>query len=844
MSKDKKNGSYIAVTENSSETLEITETRSITESGSAQTEIPAGTVQENVQSVQNAQNGQSLQSVQENVQVVQNIPAGETSPATRTAPIKAVPIRPIGDRYLTADGGAVSAAGANAEPDSTPFSDQIYMQINSVLGGSNPNQFLCLTIPGQALSAEDFAYDYKNNAPKGPVVEANESRLVNKLFDPCRMTGADNGLTLPYQYRSALDMLTPKLNAKIAAAKNQLRDLLMTEYPYDFGDDKTYTLQEVFFKLYDEWVAAEKEWADEQNAQKAKLRKEFSGEDAGSNMKYNDAYLTWYEAIAASRLTEINEKFSKVISVFTPNDMKILEGILDSGSGAELQQARETLNNIGKLSPDGGYVYPVKLNPTGWFELLSTSFTPIDLLKDPEVLAMQLQSLTSGRNALDARINEISSVIPDSAEVAAAKQEADDAKKAVDDKREELIKAYGDGISKTFDAVLNIIPLFTGGVPANIVKKLASGVQLSNGKTIQDLIKDLSGVTGDIANSQQKYVSACGRLADAAANAAKLKNMAELANILSPLKSQLADLDSQIASVQTQLQLSAMSRPAPAEDGSVTDKDTGKDAVSPKTVPEGYTSVVITAKASCLDKSSSQSASASASTSGASFLFCGYHSESSSSSSAFSSFTSQADTSIQIGMNVAKVGIERGWFNPGVFALTKDMFNVTSQKIAPNPDKPYTSVTDERLKEMASGGYIFPCFPVAMVIARDITIKMILSSSVSSEFSQSVEDHASSGGGFLFFSGSKSSSSSSSSSGVHSSVTGNTVTLKFETPQIIGYYLEATAADKSTYLDDVSDDDKAGFVTISRFVEDYKKMLEARSEKMKKKEESSAGSGA
>lgn len=841
MSKDKKNGSYIAVTENSSETLEITETRSITESGSAQTEIPAGTVQENVQSVQNAQNGQSLQSVQENVQVVQNIPAGETSPAIRTAPIKAVPIRPIGDRYLTADGGTAPAVGANAEPDSAPFSDQIYKQINSVLGGSNPNQFLCLTIPGQALSAEDFAYDYKNNAPKGPVVEANESRLVNKLFDPCRMTGADNGLTLPYQYRSALDMLTPKLNAKIAAAKNQLRDLLMTEYPYDFGDDKTYTLQEVFFKLYDEWVAAEKEWADEQNAQKAKLRKDFPGDDAVSNMKYNDAYLTWYEAIAASRLTEINEKFSKVISVFTPNDMKILEGILDSGSGAELQQARETLNNIGKLSPDGGYVYPVKLNPTGWFELLSTSFTPIDLLKDPEVLAMQLQSLTSGRNALDARINEISSVIPDSAEVAAAKQEADDAKKAVDDKREELIKAYGDGISKTFDAVLNIIPLFTGGVPANIVKKLASGVQLSNGKTIQDLIKDLSGVTGDIAGSQQKYVSACGRLADAAANAAKLKNMAELANILSPLKSQLADLDSQITTVQTQLQLSAMSRPAPAEDGSVTDKDTGKDAVSPKTVPEGYTSVVITASASCLDKSSSQSASASASTSGASFLFCGYHSESSSSSSAFSSFTSQADTSIQIGMNVAKVGIEREWFNPGVFALTKDMFNVTSQKIAPNPDKPYTSVTDERLKEMASGGYIFPCFPVAMVIARDITIKMILSSSVSSEFSQSVEDHASSGGGFLFFSGSKSSSSSSSSSGVHSSVTGNTVTLKFETPQIIGYYLEATAADKSTYLDDVSDDDKAGFVTISRFVEDYKKMLEARSEKMKKKEESSAG---
>lgn len=102
---------------------------------------------------------------------------------------------------------------------SEPFIDLLYNQIESVIGGENPNQFLCLTLPGQALTAKDFAYDYKNKAEKGPMVEANESRLANKLFDPCRITGGDNGMTLPYQYRSALDTLTPKLNEKIAKAK-------------------------------------------------------------------------------------------------------------------------------------------------------------------------------------------------------------------------------------------------------------------------------------------------------------------------------------------------------------------------------------------------------------------------------------------------------------------------------------------------------------------------------------------------------------------------------------------------------------------------------------------------
>ncbi len=109
----------------------------------------------------------------------------------------------------------------------------------------------------------------------------------------------------------------------------------------------------------------------------------YLGTDAKRNEKINDAYLEWYEMVTESNINAINEKLSKVISVFTPNDMKILEEIFDSGSGAELQQARQTLTNTQKLTPDGGYVYPVKFNPTNWFELLDKSFTPIDLLKPP-----------------------------------------------------------------------------------------------------------------------------------------------------------------------------------------------------------------------------------------------------------------------------------------------------------------------------------------------------------------------------------------------------------------------------------------------------------------------------
>lgn len=743
----------------------------------------------------------------------------QITPAPVLAPIK-TQLKAAGDK-TTGDGSSDS------------FVDQFYNKINDVLGGRNPNQFLCLTIPGQALSAEDFRYDYKNNAPKGPVVEANESRLANKLFDPCKMTGADNGLTLPYQYRTALDMLTPKLNAKVAEAKNQLRELLMTEYPYDFGDgdEKKYTLQEVFFRLYDEWVAESEKWSEVQNAKKEELKKKYPGTDADSNMKYNDAYLEWYETVAESYLNVINEKMSKVISVFTPNDMKILEGILDSGSGAELQEARQTLTNVQKLNPDGGYVYPVKFNPTNWFEHLNTSFTPLDLLKTPDSLAMQLQSLSSRRMKISARIADISSMIPDSSSLSELQNAVSTAKGNIDNKTKDLIGKYGDGISTILNTVLDIAPLFSGGVPADIIAKLASGVQLKSGETVESLISALKSGLSEAAAAQQAYVNASQQLADASEKAIEAKNISGLKNVVAPLKEQLDELNMQIQEVQTQIQLSSISRPVPGDDGTVKDTDTDESAVTPSSVPEGYMQIVISATASQLDNATSSSSIANVSTSGANFWFGGYHAESSDSASSFSSLTDNDDITVRIGMNVAKVSIEREWFNPGVFALTKDMFNVTSLKISPNPSAPYTSMTDERISEMATGGSVFPCYPVAMVIARDISIKLVSSKSISSEFVHSMEQHASSGGGFLFFSGASSSSSSSSVSGVHATSTDNTITLRFDTPQILGYYLEATAADKSSYLGDVSGDAQAGYVTISEFVADYKKMLEAMKEK-------------
>ena len=162
----------------------------------------------------------------------------------------------------------------------------------------------------------------------------------------------------------------------------------------------------------------------------------------------------------------LNEKRSKVLSVFSPNDMEILDGILDSGSGAELEQARQVLENTQKQTPDGGVIYPVKFNPTNWFELLDCSFVPSDLLESPAALSMRMSNLTSRRITLSARIDELAALIPEEEEINKLKENVEEARKNLDTAQDELIHSYGEGFKTVITAVFRLFRLLfvNGGV--------------------------------------------------------------------------------------------------------------------------------------------------------------------------------------------------------------------------------------------------------------------------------------------------------------------------------------------------------------------------------------------
>lgn len=716
--------------------------------------------------------------------------------------------------------GKNSEVKAGSDTDKS-LVDIMYEKINEVIGGDNANQYFCMTFPATILAKESYEYDYKNGKAKPLTVEAKESRLANKMFDPCNITGADNGRSLAQQYSSALDMLTPKLNQKIQDAKTNLRDLLMSPYPYDFGKgtESGLTLQQVFYRLYDQWVEMKKEWSKIQSDKKAELARRYNSGSKEDNEKLQNDYLEWYETVAESYLEGLNEQYGKILAVFSPNDMKIIEGVLESGSGAELEEAREMLNNVRKSNPNGGYVYPITLSPENWFELLDNSFTGVDLLASPEALSEKMYLLSNQKLNLTSQINSLSSALPDDKELKDKIKAVKDAKDAVDQSEKELIDKYGQGAKAVLNAALSIASAMgTGGVAVSVLERLVSKSDVENKDGLVDeLTKSISATS----ESQTKYINASQDLANAQEEYIKTKNLVALKELIEPLKSQLEDIDLQIEQLNNQIKMSS------AINSSDVKSDDG--GVAPNSVPKGYTQIMLTASSKSMDKSSSQSASSSSKSSGAGFFFCGAKSESSSAQSAFESFSKDESCTVQIGMSVAKVEIERDWFNPGVFALSGDMYNVSSQKFAPEGD--YSGFDQKRFSDMYK--CIFPAYPTAFVVARDVTVKLTTSQAISSATSTAMEEHASSGGGFLFFSARKSSSSSSSSSSAHVKSSGNSVTIRFTDPQVLGYYMEATAPDKSTYIDNnTSADSRIGYVTIMEFVDKCKAAFAQNIEKL------------
>lgn len=707
--------------------------------------------------------------------------------------------------------------GDDKNDPAVSFIDKIYNQITSVIGGDNPNQFFCMGLLGMLIEPGQYTYNLGTKESKPAFVAANESKLVNRLFDASKIATSDNGRHLSTQYKTALDTLTPKLNSKLFEVKTELRKVLMTPYPYTFEDGtqtSNLTLQQVFYRLYSDYVKVKQEWSkmqiDKMNEITEKYIQKPEDKTPDNNRSIRNDYLNWYAVTAESQILSLEEKLGKVLSVFSPGDMAIITGILDSGTGRELSEARATLANAQQLGPGGGYIYPVTLYPEDWTKLLKSSANAIDLLESTTALSQKMSVLLEQRNSLNTQINALTATIPTDEALKTLKDNYTTAQDAYNSACNALHALYAEAGIETIKALVDI--LVSSGVQKLSELSISVVAKIVGSGDIDKLLQEFKDTTFDDAiKTQNKMIQAASKLTYSSIEYYEKKNKSQYKTILEPLKIQLSNIDSKIENCKEQIAMSNIM------------KDVNKNtSVLPNDIPENFMQVIIDSNIAEANASTYSTTTSTEVRDGVSFFFGGYSNNNSHKEAINKSFEALKEMQIQIGMSVSKVQIDREWFNPGVFALSEDMYNYSNIHISPS-NSDYEGFIKERFKEMNQ--CVFPCFPTSFIIAKDMTIKFSLSGSDLSTFAQTVEEHSANGGGFFIFSGSRASASNVSGSNSVATSSSDCVTVRFKTPQILGYYLQSTPADKSISVRDPQNNDSDN-ISIFDFIKNFQGMLD------------------
>lgn len=685
--------------------------------------------------------------------------------------------------------------------------ERFYNAMMEAFGGDNTNQYFCLTMPGTVVNKEDFVYDVKQGKPT--LVADAESKLVNQLYDPCRITNTHNGRHLATQYLTALDVLTSKLNPKIYDMKQMLRDLLNMPYEYitQEGEVIKGTVQQIFYMLYEDWIDAKKDWNQMQLDEKRRLLNLYPEDPKKALNEYDE----WYQTVADGYLTRLSGKMGKILAVFSVNDMKLIESILSSGAGAELEDARERVMYARRTSPDGGYVYPVTLNPSDWFNCLDTDFDYVDMLEAPEAYALKLNLAKKKLQSLNRKLGALVGLDQ------TGKYET--AVKNYEDKEAALDKAFGE-INYLKDALMVAKSLSGLGIGSELLgatldtAKKTEQAELKQGDTpniTDELIKQFLAGYQEIDKQNQELTKASNELAKASLEVMNSK-AASLQSAMKNLQSQIDETKDEITGLTDKMK----------QAGNTPKEMQGK--LTPDVFSKRFTQVNLTLTVSESLSETQKEAHSKNEKVSVNCLFAGYNGDEKHADSSLDNYQMDKSATVEIGMLAMKVDVERNWFEPGVFLLTRDMYNTSGELVSTAID---TKVSlEEGLAKLRDSNTLFPCFSVGFLLVKDVTIKVSLSETLSQTQKKEISDSSSKSGGCLFFKYNKSEASEDSHEKCKTSFNGKEMCVRIPGAQILGQFMEITPPDMSKKLTDknlASEDE----YSIADFAEKCRQVIES-----------------
>lgn len=735
---------------------------------------------------------------------------------------------------------------SDGEKAPVPAIEQIYDKLSEVFGGTNPQQVFSMLMPGSSLNIDDFRYN--TNEIKPTAVKEAESRLANQMFDIAKVLAGSNGQKVSAQYMQALSVLVPVFSPLLPQVKSILREYINRPAPEATVDGQPFkgTLQDYYFIMYDKWLEEKAKWQSDCD----RMKHEFFRQDA-STAKEN--YLDWFETNGEIRMAKINALFGKILSVYSPSDMDAILGALTSGPGGEIEEALNLVNNVRLMSASGNYVYPVDFSPSNWSQYLQSDINPVNLLKDPEYI---LQSLNAKKQALKSCLAQLVNL----AGKASSSESVTSARKEFLEQNADYEKAFTALQNQYTDNTLLAVQMYLEkrklkstpareatdsdlaelneeAQKASTVKREGNAKDTASVKaqkkesgnwtdiTIADIAK-IGNALKDI-NEKQNALTAIGRkVADSARSITALEASlnADISFFQARLESLAEDVSKEeqnflisLSTTKEQIILNTDANAAP-----VAKSEPNPDKADPfMTFQFSFVKSQIATK-------SDTSSSASDSKMNVNFFFGGYSNTSSASSATVKNDSLEDHTEIRIGFKAAKVDINREWLNPGIFKATDIMSRMTKQQIS----KGAMAFAADNKPDWSKAGDInsclFPAFPTAFIVAKDVVIEFSVSQSMTKAVHEITDQKSSGGGGFFCFSAAKSTSNRSDVSSMNTESQGTNFRISIPSPQILAWYQQLVPEDKSKIMDikaphNSGIDQDLNIVQFVKAMRDYKK---------------------
>lgn len=210
-----------------------------------------------------------------------------------------------------------------------------------------------------------------------------------------------------------------------------------------------------------------------------------------------------------------------------------------------------------KMKPDGGYAYPVRLDPQNWSECLDTSFTLVDLLGSLSAPEMRINSITANLNKY--LINAPEEV------VAGLKKAYRDCE--VNFQNE--LKQYTSTILGCTVDMLKTLVDFAAENGTNGNKKLGmdvpseiiAGIFHVDTTQIDGLLETLNNTVTKRVGSHNALVQVAANTTEVALAWMKTNNMVQLQQMIEPLKQQLDKVNEEIVALQTKINRAIYEQP-------------------------------------------------------------------------------------------------------------------------------------------------------------------------------------------------------------------------------------------------------------------------------------------